>query len=193
MIILITSIFLLPLILPSHSHSTHSLPLSLDLDAVCGLARGHGGWGGPHCILPPCLSDAHSTPARLRSQVDPYFDLYRGALVALSPQSDNIGSLASDGPQGDGGGMGCTEWLAVLRALMQKTLSAGLSDFAVAVSVLDECTENSIDPNLKDILAGTSSIHSLVRHHTMSLTYVTPLFHPISPTYITLLCHCGIR
>ena len=115
--------------------------------------------------------------------MDPYFDLYRGALVALSPQADAIGSIAADGPQvglssvltvsfttpsphspfstppprqsfhfspllytlpithlfslfpqGDGGGMGCVEWLAVLRALMQKTLSAGLADFAVAVS-----------------------------------------------------------
>jgi hypothetical protein len=48
-----------------------------DFDKICGLARGHIGWGNPHCFLPPCLSDTHSVPARHRSHIDPYFDLYR--------------------------------------------------------------------------------------------------------------------
>ena len=42
-------------------------------------------------------------------QVDPYFDLYRGALVAVSPQSDLIGSLASDGPQVSHNYLFCSE------------------------------------------------------------------------------------
>jgi len=81
--------------------------------------------------------------------------------------------------------MGCTEWLAVLRALMQKTLSAGLSDFAVASSILDEGTENAIEPNLKDILAGTSSIHSLVR---VSLSQSLPTHLSLS----VILCHYSL-
>ena len=85
--------------------------------------------------------------------------------------------------------MGCAEWLAVLRALMQKTLSAGLPDFAVAVSVLDEGTENAVDPNLKDILAGTSSIHSLVRKPPLRHHIIPPVcapFHAISLSFSLL-------
>jgi hypothetical protein len=67
-------------------HHHHQLIIGYDyddFDKICGLARGHTGWGNPHCFLPPCLSDTHSVPARHRSQVDPYFDLYRYTCVYL--------------------------------------------------------------------------------------------------------------
>ena len=124
------------------------------------------------------------------SQVDPYFDLYRGALVSVSPQADQINSLAIDGPQGDGGGMGTTEWLAVLRALMQKTLAAGLSDFSVTVSMLDEATEMAVDPNLKEILGGTPSIKSLVSQDSRihaALPYYAIVYVLLAPHHFILV------
>ena len=49
-----------------------------DFDRVCGYARGHIGWGAPHSMILPYLTDAHSIPARLKAENDPIFDLNRG-------------------------------------------------------------------------------------------------------------------
>ena len=40
----------------------------------------------------PVACTPQAAPAKLRSQVDPYFDLYRGALVALGPAADAVGN-----------------------------------------------------------------------------------------------------
>ena len=58
-----------------------------DFDTVCGIARGNCGWGAPQCFLPPAVSDTHSIPAKFRSQVDPFFDLFRGTYLHLVPTS----------------------------------------------------------------------------------------------------------
>jgi hypothetical protein len=132
-----------------------------DFDAVCGLARGYSGWGAPHCVLPPILSDVHSLPARTRAMVDPYFDLYRGALVAVSAAADAVGS-ATDRAATDAG-LGAAEWLAVLRALQQKAASSGLPDFVLTFTSLDEAAEAAVEPNLQGLLTGTASVATLIR------------------------------
>lgn len=132
-----------------------------DLDAVCGLARGYAGWGAPHCALPPILSDVHSLAARTRSVVDPYFDLYRGALVAVSAAADAVGSATDGAPTP--AGLGAAEWLAVLRALQQKAASSGLPEMALTFSALEEAAEAAVEPNLQALLTGTASIATLIR------------------------------
>ena len=80
-----------------------------------------------------------------------FISFIKGAIVALSSQSD----------QSD---LGAREWLSILRALAQKTITTGITSSLLSSFVsMDEEGETNQEILMQHILHGSSSISNLIR------------------------------
>eukprot|EP01038_Epipyxis_sp_PR26KG_P006174 gene6174-8504_t len=112
-----------------------------DYDRVCGIARGYSGWYGSNYVTPAVLLDSHSINASRKVKIDETFDILRKSLAVLGQHSnpDEIDS---------------SEWIIVLRSLIDRCFKTPAVTAALANAVDNSTREQQIMQLITDIQDG---------------------------------------